>query len=57
MTERFGYEISSAPEKITGASVFARVVDGLAFRYSWATEGLRDQGFDFRPGPQSMSIC
>ena len=56
MTERFGYEISSAPEKLTGASVFARVVDGLAFRYYRATEGLCDEDFDFRPGPESMSM-
>lgn len=56
MTEGYGYQIASAPEKLTGASVFARIVDGLAFRYYWATEGLRDEDFDFRPGPESMSM-
>jgi hypothetical protein len=56
MTERYGYQITSAPEKLVGASVFARILDGLAFRYYWATEGLRDEDFDFRPGPESMSM-
>lgn len=56
MTQPYGYEIASVPEKLTGASVFARVVDGLAFRYYWATEGLRDEDFGFRPGPESMSM-
>jgi hypothetical protein len=35
--------------------VFARVVDGLAFRYYWATEGLRPEDYEFRPGPASMA--
>jgi hypothetical protein len=34
----------------------ARVVDGLAFRYYWATEGLTEEEMSFRPGPESMSM-
>ena len=51
----FGYEIGAAPEKLDGTSVLARIVDGLAFRYYWATDGLRPEDFEFRPGPDSMS--
>ncbi len=52
----FGYEIGAAPAKVTGSSVLARIVDGLAFRYHWATDGLRPEDFEFRPGPDSMSM-
>lgn len=51
----FGYEIGPAPTKLTGTNVLARIVDGLAFRYYWATNGLRPEDVDFRPGPDSMS--
>ncbi len=36
------YQIPDYPEKITAGTVVARVIDGLGFRYYWATEGLRD---------------
>lgn len=52
----FGYEITAPPESMDGVSVLARFVDGLAFRYHWATEGLRPEDFAFRPGPESMSL-
>jgi hypothetical protein len=51
----FGYEIGEAPKQVTGTSVLARIVDGLAFRYYWATDGLRLEDYTFRPGPESMS--
>lgn len=51
----FGYEIGAAPTKVAGTSVLARIVDGLAFRYHWATDGLRAEDYAFRPGPESMS--
>ena len=44
------------PARVRGATVMARVVDGLAFRYRWATEGLRPADADFRPGAGSMSL-
>lgn len=51
----YGFEIGAAPASLSGTSVLARIVDGLAFRYYWATEGLRPEDFEFRPGPDSMS--
>lgn len=42
-------EIPTYPEKYTAANVAARVVDGLGFRYYWATEGLRPEDLTFQP--------
>ncbi|MEO7991186.1 MAG: hypothetical protein ABI663_16670 [Chryseolinea sp.] len=36
------YEIPSYPETFTSGGIAARVVDGLGFRFYWATEGLRE---------------
>lgn len=55
MERKFGYEIPPPPDGFDGAKVFARLVDGLAFRYYWATEGLRPEDYEFRPGPSSMT--
>jgi hypothetical protein len=46
-------EIPDYPDQYTGATVAARLVDGLGFRYYWATEGLRQQNLDFQPNPQA----
>lgn len=35
------YEIPEAPENYTAGTVASRMIDGLGFRYYWATEGLR----------------
>jgi len=34
------YEIPDYPETYTAGTVAARMMDGLGFRYYWATEGL-----------------
>ena len=43
------YEIPDYPETYTACSVAARMIDGLGFRYYWATEGLRTEDLAFRP--------
>jgi hypothetical protein len=43
------YEIPDYPEKYTAGTVAARVVDGLGFRYYWATEGLRPEDLNYQP--------
>lgn len=42
-------EIPAYPDKYTAATVAARLVDGLGFRYYWATEGLRPEDLKFEP--------
>ena len=37
------YQIPEYPETYTAGTVAARMVDGLGFRYFWATEGLTDK--------------
>lgn len=36
------YEIPEYPESYTAGTVSARMIDGLGFRYYWATEGLTE---------------
>ncbi|MEW4924976.1 hypothetical protein [Algibacter sp. 2305UL17-15] len=43
------YEIPKASETYTAGSVASRMVDGLGFRYFWATEGLRPEDLAYKP--------
>lgn len=56
MSEMFGFRIAPPTAPVSGTTVMARVVEGLAFRYYWATEELREEDFSFRPSPDIMSI-
>lgn len=42
-------EIPDYPPTYTAGTVAARVLDGLGFRYYWATEGLRPEDLQFQP--------
>lgn len=44
------------PDAVSGAVVLARMVEGLGFRFFWATEGLRDEDLGFRPAPGTWCI-
>jgi hypothetical protein len=48
-------EIPSYPDTFTPETVVARMIDGLGFRYFWATEGLRTKDLSFRPTDSSRS--
>ncbi len=43
------YEIPEYPENYNQGTVVARMIDGLGFRYFWATEGLRKEDLIFKP--------
>lgn len=49
------YEIPKTAEEYTAGSVASRVIDGLGFRYYWATEGLLEKDLMFKPTPESRS--
>lgn len=49
------YQIPEAPAVYTPATVAARLVDGLGFRYFWATEGLTEKDLAFRPAPEARN--
>ena len=51
------YNMPSAPESYTAGNVIGRLIDGLGYRYYWATEGLRDEDFFFRPTPEARSMA
>ncbi len=49
------YEIPVASESYTAGTVAARMIDGLGFRYYWATEGLRAEDLIYEPGQRVRS--
>jgi hypothetical protein len=48
--------IDGYPAQVGGPSVMARLLDGLGFRFYWATEGLTDLEYAFSPGQGCQSI-
>ena len=50
------YWIPTYPDHLSGTSVLTRLLDGLGFRFYWATEGLRAEDYAYRPAEDTMSI-
>ena len=50
-------EIPDPPENFSAGGVVSRLIDGLGFRFFWATEGLRDKDLSFRPGKEARSTA
>ena len=48
-------EIPPSPEAYTLGNVIARSVEGLGFRYYWATAGLRPEDLAYKPSPQGKT--
>lgn len=44
-----------APDHYSAGTVVSRLLDGVGFRYYWATEGLRSKDLTFRPSPQART--
>ncbi len=51
------YEIPDYPESFTAGTVAARMVDGLGFRYYWATEGLRGEDLAYKPSAEARTTA
>jgi hypothetical protein len=49
------YEIPESPAKFTAETTAARMIDGLGFRYYWATEGLTEKDLNYRPSDMARS--
>lgn len=49
------YGIPDAPGEFTAGSVVSRMIDGLGFRYYWATEGLRTEDLSFKPSKEART--
>jgi len=44
-----------APDHYNAGTVVSRLLDGLGFRYYWATEGLRPIDLAFKPSPEART--
>jgi len=51
------YEIPEYSKEYTAGTVAARMVDGLGFRYYWATEGLRDEDLAYKPSEDGRTTA
>lgn len=49
------YQIPDYPEEYTATTVVARMVDGLGFRYYWATQGLRPEDLAYKPSEEART--
>lgn len=50
------YNIPEYPENFTPATVLARAVDGLGFRYFWSTEGLTEEDLTYKASESGRTI-
>jgi len=50
------HQIPDYPEVYNEFTVAARVVDGLGFRYFWATEGLDEEDLSYKPAEDVRTI-
>ena len=49
------YNIPKAPETYSAKNMAVRMIDGLGFRYFWATKGLNDADLAFHPNNDSRT--
>jgi hypothetical protein len=49
------YEIPNYPEKYTPETVVIRMIDGVGFRFYWATEGLTAKDLAFKPSDKART--
>ena len=49
-------QIPDYPQSYTAGTVAARLIDGLGFRYYWATEGLQPTDLDYKPSAEARTL-
>ena len=49
------FEIPEYSDNYSAGTVAARMIDGLGFRYYWATDGLREQDLKFKPSEEART--
>lgn len=49
-------EIPEYPADYTSGNVFSRMIDGLGYRFYWASEGLEVSEMDYRPSEDARSL-
>lgn len=56
MTELPYTRIPDPPSEVNGSTILIRMMDGIGFRYRWATEELREEDMEFQPCDSSMRM-
>ncbi len=56
--DNFSYyeEIPASPKEYTPGAIVVRMIDGLGFRYYWATEGLTQTDLNYTPSSEARSL-
>jgi len=49
------YQIPKEPKEYSAGTAASRMVDGLGFRYYWATEGLTQKDLAFQPNAEART--
>ena len=49
------YQIPDYPEDYSPGNVVSRMIDGLGFRYYWATEGLTQKDLEYKPSEEART--
>ena len=49
-------EIPETPENYSPGNVVSRMIDGLGYRYYWATEGLTLADLNYKPSPDARTL-
>jgi uncharacterized damage-inducible protein DinB len=50
------HDLPTASESFMAGSVAARFIDGLGFRFYWATEGLRGSDLEYKPSKEARTM-
>ncbi len=51
------YEIPAYPKKYSSGNIVARMIDGLGYRYFWATDELRSEDLAYKPSDDSRDAA
>ncbi len=49
-------QIPEYPETSTSGNIVGRMIDGLGYRYYWATEGLRPEDLAYKPSEDGRTV-
>ncbi|UJH66046.1 DinB family protein [Allomuricauda sp. SCSIO 65647] len=50
------HQIPDYPSEYTSGNIVSRLVDGLGFRYYWATDGLTPSDLDYKPSEEARTV-
>ena len=54
-TSEYFKDISEYPTEINNGNIISRMINGLGYRYYWATEKLKENDLRFRPSKDAYS--